>query len=40
MRRFIQGLMKKTGWFVDETLSALEIPKTERDGYAGKIMAQ
>ena len=32
--------MKKTGWSVEEALSALEIPEAERDGYAEKIMAQ
>ena len=38
--RSARNLMKKTGWSVDETLSALEIPEAERDGYAEKIMAQ
>ena len=38
--RFAKSLMKKTGWSVDEALSALEIPEAERDGYAEKIMAQ
>ena len=38
--RFAKSLMKKTGWSVEEALSALEIPEAERDGYAVKIMAQ
>ena len=38
--RFAKSLMKKTGWSVEEALSALEIPEAERDGYAEKIMAQ
>ena len=38
--RSARSLMKKTGWSVDEALSALEIPEAERDGYAAKIMAQ
>ena len=37
--RFAKSLMKKTGWSVDEALSALEVPEAERGGYAGKIMA-
>ena len=37
--RSARSLMKKTGWSVDEALSALEVPEAERDGYAGKIMA-
>lgn len=37
--RFARSLMKKTGWSVDEALSALEVPEAERGGYAGKIMA-
>ena len=37
--RSARSLMKKTGWSVDEALSALEAPEAERDGYAGKIMA-
>ena len=35
-----KSLIKKTGWSIDEVLSALEIPEAERDGIRKEIMAQ
>ena len=35
-----KSLIKKTGWPIDEVLSALEIPEAERDGIRKEIMAQ